>query len=127
MPYDYPTYGYDSGWSDGTGSSNSGNGSSQGNSSGGNSYESPSGGGGVTDSIEVNGKTINFGHRGRHLEGTGLDINEVNQAIANEVSKVHPGTGFYKGSINVEGTTIEYTSFGFGDGVINVGTYYRVP
>mgnify|MGYP000740785728 CR=1 FL=1 len=52
---------------------------------------------------------------------------EVNQAIANDVVSKHSGTGqFYKGRININGTEIEYTSFGVKDGLINVGTYYPV-
>lgn len=68
---------------------------------------------------------MNFGHGGRHLEGTGLSANDVNQAIAKDVVSKNPGTGqFYKGQIDVNGVTIEYTSYGVKDGVINVGTYY---
>ena len=88
-------------------------------------YISPAGGGGITTTIKINGKTIDFGHGGRHLEGTGLNIDTVNQALAKEVSRIHPGTGqFYKGQIVVDGITIEYTSYGVRDGVINIGTYY---
>jgi hypothetical protein len=91
-------------------------------------YEPPSGGGGVTDSIKVNDKTINFGHGARHLEGTELNVTEVNQSIANEVSKIHPGMGqLYKGQISINGITIEYTAFGVSEGIINIGTYYPIP
>ena len=90
-------------------------------------YTAPKGGGGVTSTVEANGKMIDFGHGGRHLDGTGLDVNAVNETLANEVSKVHPGTGqFYKGQIVINGITIEYTSYGVSDGVINIGTYYPV-
>ena len=62
------------------------------------SYSAPQGGGGVTSSIVINGKTVDFGHGGRHLEGTGLNVDMVNKTLANEISKIHPGTGqFYKG------------------------------
>ena len=62
------------------------------------------------------------------MEGTGLNANRVNQAIANEVSLRHPGTGqFFKGRVVVDGVTIEFTSFGVKDGVINVGTFYPLP
>ena len=88
-------------------------------------YKAPEGGGGVTDNIKVGDTEVNFGHGGRHLEGTGLSANDVNQAIAKDVVSKNPGTGqFYKGQIDVNGVTIEYTSYGVKDGVINVGTYY---
>ena len=72
-------------------------------------YTPPPGGGGITSTIRVNGKQVNFGHGGRHLEGTGLNANRVNQAIANEVSLKHPGTGqFYSGKVVVDGVTIKF-------------------
>lgn len=41
---------------------------------------------------------------------------------------MHPGTGqFYKGQITFRGVTIEYTSYGVSDGIINVGAYYPIP
>ena len=88
-------------------------------------YAAPSGGGGITSTIEVNSQTVSFGHGGRHLEGTSLNVNAVNQALANEVSTLNLRIGqFYKGQIVVDGVTIEYTSYGVSDGKINVGTYY---
>ena len=88
-------------------------------------YVAPSGGGGVTSTIKVNGRTVNFGHGGRHLEGTGLSVDTVNQALANEVSALNLGTGqFHKGQIIVDGITIEYTSYRVSEEIINVGTYY---
>ena len=88
-------------------------------------YVAHGGGGGVTSTIKVNGRTVNFGHGGRHLEGTGLSVDTVNQALANEVSVLNLGTGqFHKGQIIVDGITIEYTSYGVSEGIINVGTYY---
>lgn len=90
-------------------------------------YTPPTGGGGTTATIDVNGKTVNFGHGGRHLEGTGLDVNKVNQTLADEVSKLNLSKGeFYKGQIVVDGITIEFTSYGLGDDAINVGTYYPI-
>ena len=91
------------------------------------SYSVPQGGGGVTSSITQNGKIIDFGHGGRHLEGTGLSVEKVNEILAAEISKIHPGTGkFYKGQVLVNSIIIEYTSYGVKDGVINIGTYYPV-
>lgn len=48
-------------------------------------YKPTKGGGGVTSSVKVGDKTVTFGHGGRHLEGTGLTVNQVNTAIANDV------------------------------------------
>ena len=90
-----------------------------------NNYVAPEGGGGVTSTIKINGKTVEFGHGARHLEGTNLDAGTVNKILANEVSKLNLGNGqFYKGQVNIEGTIIEYTSYGVSDDVVNVGTYY---
>ena len=90
-------------------------------------YTAPNGGGGVTSAIRVNGQMVIFGHGGRHLEGTGLNVNVVNQALANEISTVNLGIGqFYKGQIVVDGITIKYTSYGVSEGVINIGTYYPI-
>ena len=62
-----------------------------------------------------------------NFEGTGLSANEVNQAIAKDVVTKNPGIGqFYKGQLDVNSATIEYTSYGVKDGLINVGTYYPV-
>ena len=100
-------------------------GSESGSKTGAGEYVAPGGGGGVTSTIKVNGRTVNFGHGGRHLEGTGLSVDTVNQALANEVSALNLGTGkFHKGQIIVDGITIEYTSYGVSEGIINVGTYY---
>ena len=99
----------------------------EGNESGGEKYTSPAGGGGITATIDANGKTVNFGHGGRHLEGTGLDVNKVNQALANKVSKLKLSQGeFFKGQIEVDGITIEFTSYGLSDNTINIGTYYPI-
>ena len=102
-----------------------GAGDESGSKTGAGEYVAPGGGGGVTSTIKVNGRTVNFGHGGRHLEGTGLSVDTVNQALANEVSVLNLGTGqFHKGQIIVDGITIEYTSYGVSEGIINVGTYY---
>ena len=95
------------------------------NEGGSRAYKAPDGGGRVTSTIKANGQTINFGHGGRHLGGTSLNVNAVNQALANEVSTLNLSTGqFYKGQIVVNGITIEYTSYGVSDEIINIGTYY---
>ncbi len=90
-------------------------------------YKIPEGGGEITDIIKVGDLEVSFGHGGRHLEGVNLSIQDVNQAIANDVTTKHSGIGqFYKGQININGVTIEYTSYGVENGLINVGTYYPV-
>ena len=86
-------------------------------------YTAPKGGGGKTDSINVNGREVTFGHGGRHLEGTGLTPEQVNSAIANNLPDLRPGE-FYKGTVNINGVTIEYTSYGLTECKVNVGTYY---
>ncbi|MCY9750677.1 hypothetical protein M5W75_12640 [Paenibacillus larvae] len=54
------------------------------------------------------------------VEGTGLDIEIVNRTIANGVTKQNLSKGqFYKGVVKVEDKTIEYISYGLGDGKIN--------
>lgn len=91
----------------------------------GNNYKPPKGGGGVSDSINVNGKTVNFGHGGRHLIGKGLDVRKVNQILADIVSKLNLEIGqFYKGRTIIDGVTIEYTTYRVSEDIINVGTYY---
>ena len=92
-----------------------------------NEYKPPKGGGGTTDTVRVEDTEVSFGHGGRHLEGTGLSVKQVNEAIANDVVTKHLKTGsFYKGRINIGNVTIEYTSYGIKVGRINVGTYYPI-
>ena len=88
-------------------------------------YQVPKGGGGVTGELKIGNNTIFFGHGGRHLKDTGLDIGIVNNTVASNVIKQNLGKGrFYKGTVTVDGKTIEYTSYGLGDGKVNIGTYY---
>jgi hypothetical protein len=90
-----------------------------------NSYQAPAAGGGVSSSINLNGKTVDFGHGGRHLEGAGLNIDIVQQAIANEVSTLNLNVGSsYEGVVSVNNVAITYRAFGRSEGVINVGTYF---
>ena len=92
------------------------------------SYQAPNGGGGITSKINVNGKKIIFGHGGRHLEGTGLNLENVNNKLAGVVSKLNLKEGqFYKGIVNIDGINIEFTSYGVSDFVTNIGTYYPKP
>lgn len=84
-------------------------------------YHAPEGGGGVTNSIEANGKTIEFGHGGRHMDGINLDALE--QAIANDVS-VREFSGYERFHIIFDGYDITYGAYDRGNGLINVGTYF---
>lgn len=56
---------------------------------------------------------------------TNFPINDVNRDIASDVIMHNSNVGqFYKCQIYFSGYTIEYTSFGTKQGVVNVGTYY---
>lgn len=60
--------------------------------------------------------------QGTYMLGTDFTANQVNQAIASEVSKMQLGAGqFYKRQITVNGVKIEYTSYCVRDNVINIG------
>ena len=88
-------------------------------------YTPPNGGGGITSRILINGKEVVFGHGGRHLIGTKLNVNSVNIKLAEVVSKLKLKKGeFYKGQVTIDGIVIEFTSFGVSDNKINIGTYY---
>jgi len=54
--------------------------------SGKSNYQPPSGGGGVSNSITVNGVTVDFGHGGRHI-GEGYDYLDIESVIAQDVMK----------------------------------------
>jgi len=105
-----------------------GDGDSKDNKSGGNEeYKPPSGGGGKTDVIKVNDKEVTFGHGGRHLEGTGLLVSQVNSFLASYVTKLGLVIGqFYKGQVTIGGVIIEFTAYVLSDGTINIGTYYPI-
>jgi len=87
-------------------------------------YQTPNGGGGITNSIKTGNGTVTFGHGGRHV--TGVDISSVEQTIANKVPKLGVGER-YTGTVNVNGINIEYRAYGVSEGVTNVGTYYPLP
>ena len=88
-------------------------------------YKSTEGGGGTTDTITVNGIQVKFGHGGRHLEGTGLSINRVNNMIAHDVvSKKFDVKDFIIEHITIDGIQIEYRAFKLAEDVINIGTYF---
>ena len=92
-----------------------------------NKYSSTKGGGGTTNSINIDGKQIDFGHGGRHLEGSGLSLQQVEQAIAQDVITKNPQVGvFSRAYVKIFGKLVEYHYFLLENGTINVGTYFNV-
>lgn len=88
-------------------------------------YQAPKGGGGITDSIKTGDTQIDFGHGGRHLEGSNLSIQEVQQAIAKDIVNRPLEIGkYYSGMVNVNGITIRYSAFLREAGLINIGMFY---
>ncbi|MCI8545562.1 MAG: RHS repeat-associated core domain-containing protein, partial [Bacilli bacterium] len=91
----------------------------------GNPYKAPFGGGGITDTITVNGRTIEFGHGGRHLEGTDLSPNQVNTVLAKDVInknlELNRSTEF---TTHVNGVEINYRASQLLNGNIRIGTYF---
>ncbi len=70
-----------------------------------------------------------MGHGARHLVGSGLSDDVVEQAIEREVQFVareSSQTGSFWGRINVEGRTIQFKAHTLPDGRINVGTYWEI-
>jgi RHS repeat-associated protein len=78
--------------------------------------------------VASNAPKITFGHGARHLEGTGLGVEEVESTILQRVttaaSQATSETGSFWGRIEIRGTTIEYRAYTLPDGTINVGTHY---
>ncbi|MFT4285359.1 MAG: RHS repeat-associated core domain-containing protein [Protaetiibacter sp.] len=78
--------------------------------------------------VATNAPKITFGHGARHLEGTGLGIEEVESTISQRVTtaagQATSETGSFWGRIQIRGTTVEYRAYTLPDGTINVGTYY---
>lgn len=88
-------------------------------------YKAPTGGGGVTSTVQVGNQKVDFGHGGRHLSGTNLKSVDVNKAIAVHVSKNPPDIGRAQQAIvNVNGIDIVYRAYKKSDGTINIGTYF---
>ena len=91
-------------------------------------YTPPNGGGGITDTIKINDKTITFGHGARHLSSSNLSISDVNNAIAQDVITRDAAFNSVKhGSVNINGVNIFYNYFSRNSNVINIGTYYIYP
>ncbi len=84
-------------------------------------------GGGSTNTINTNSKTVTFGHGGRHLEGTNLSVSEVEKQIAKDISKKNLSPGSQQSQkISINGIGIEYRPYVKEDGTINIGTYFTV-
>jgi hypothetical protein len=60
------------------------------------------------------------------LEGTGLDVDEVERAIRDDLEEEGGGTAgrLTKREISVRGRRLEYHSYLLADGSVNVGTYF---
>ena len=89
-------------------------------------YVAPPGGGGVWNTINVNGHTVTFGHGARHIESFGLSIQQVERAIANHVTLLTLRPGANEILINVGNVIIKYRAFLLPNGTINVGTYFVI-
>ena len=73
---------------------------------------------------------VSFGHGARHLQGTGLSPQAVQNAITQQIQTISQSasqTGSFWGNVQVGGQTIQYRAFTLPGGGINVGTYYPVP
>ena len=109
---------------EGGGASHSHNPSSGGTSSG---YVAPPGGGGITNKYTIGDTTVEFGHGGRHLDGTGLSVDQVEPLIAQDVVNAGiPVNRHHLGQVNISGVTIVYSSYHLSERRYNVGTYYPV-
>lgn len=90
------------------------------------SYNPPKGDGGKPTAVHVDGTDVTFGHGGRYLNGTGLDVSSVNSAIAKDVvDRNLPLTNnvtYY--DLRYADKIIHYGAKRIGEPIINVGTYY---
>jgi hypothetical protein len=69
------------------------------------------------------------GHGARHLEGTGLTREGVEEAITAEIRSVAARAdirGSFWGRVSLQGRVIEFRAYPLPDGRINVGTYYPI-
>lgn len=91
-------------------------------------YSPTKGGGGITDTVNVNGTDVTFGHGGRHLAGTGLDAHSVNQAIAQDVVSrgVQMANTVTYFDMQYSGHILHYGARRLAETLINVGTYYVI-
>ncbi len=91
-------------------------------------YQPPKGGGGVTNTYDVNGVRVDFGHGGRHVNPNQYDYKDVENAIANDVINRPPSYGKATKITNFSyrGYDVHYTYFTRDIKHINVGTYYFI-
>ena len=102
----------------------SGGGNSSSGTSGSGQYQPPTGGGGVTNTVNVNGTTVDFGHGGRHVAGE--NIADIENAIAYDVVNRPPSYGKATSvdDFMYAGQTLHYSYYTREPLHINVGTYY---
>ncbi|MGT2812055.1 hypothetical protein EII38_09680 [Streptococcus minor] len=86
----------------------------------------PPKGGGITGELTSGNKRFTFGHGGRHLEGSNLSIDQVQNAIMENASRNLPNVGEDSVSryIEIGGELIEYRIMKRGDNLYNIGTYF---
>ncbi len=82
-------------------------------------------GGKITNVINKGDLKITFKHGDRHASEIGLDIDEVERAIANDIAAQGvQGVHQKRNSVLVDGVEVEYRSYALGEHEVNVGTYY---
>ena len=98
----------------------------QGGGGGNGQYQAPVGGGGVSSSYVVNGTTVDFGHGGRHIDTSNVDLTALEKAIAYDVVNRPPSyvnaTPVY--DFVYGGSPLYYSYYTRDNSRINVGTYY---
>lgn len=88
-------------------------------------YKVPPGGGGISDAIQVGDTRVTFGHGGRHLDGTGLTVDQINIILAYDVvNKNLPKESGDEFGIDINGIHFKYRAYVLQDGTIKIGTYY---
>jgi RHS repeat-associated protein len=84
----------------------------------------------ATADAEDTSITFQTQHGSRHLTGTGLEADEVQNSISTDLTnQINNGiptsvNGQFLGRTTVNGQTIEYRGYGLPNGNINIGTYY---
>jgi RHS repeat-associated protein len=70
---------------------------------------------------------VTFGHGARHLQGTGLSQQLVENAITQQIQLIMQQastSGAFWGAVEVAGRTVIYRAFTLATGTVHVGTYY---
>ena len=80
----------------------------------------------ASNAIDAARIVIKTEHAARHLEGTGLAVDAVENAIRSDIGKssIEKVGETVIRTIQVEGKTIEYRAHKLDDGTISVGTYF---